>query len=101
MGVSPASFSRTRAGMSVLRISAETTSKLSKFAIVSSRMGSSALSSSTATTLPARRQSSWLSAPMPGPISSTPFPSPASLASAMAAGMVASMRKFCPMDLLK
>ena len=38
---------------------------------------------------------------MPGPISSTPFPSPASLASAMAAGTVASMRKFCPMDLLK
>ena len=83
------------------RFGAETTSKLSKFAIVSSRMGSSALSSSTATTLPARRQSSWLSAPMPGPISSTPFPSPASLASAMAAGMEASMRKFCPMDLLK
>ena len=73
MGVRPANFSFTSAGMSVFRMSADTTSKLSKRAMVSSRIGSSVLSSSTETTLPARSQSSWLSAPMPGPISSTPF----------------------------
>ena len=69
--------------------------------MVSESTGSSFWSSSTAATFPARRASSAVSGPMPGPISSTPQPAAAPEASAMAAGISGSMRKFCPMDLEK
>ena len=42
-----------------------------------------------------------VSGPMPGPISSTPVRSSAPQASAVSRGTQLSMRKFCPMPLLK
>ena len=49
-----------------------------------------------ATTLAARCASSWVSTPMPGPISSTPPWEDAPQASAMRGQTEGLMRKFCP-----
>ena len=69
--------------------------------MVSDRMGRRDRSSSTETTRPARRESSWVRGPMPGPTSSTPQEGEAPDASAISRGTQSSTRKFCPMDLEK
>ena len=54
-----------------------------------------------AQTIPARRQSCWVSGPIPGPISSTPVVSSTPESSAIRAGTQGAMRKFCPFALEK
>ena len=66
-----------------------------------SRMGFSRSSTSTAQTFPARKDSCWVSGPMPGPISSTPTDLSTPDSSAMDAGTQGAMRKFCPFALEK
>ena len=66
-GVRPGNFSAVRAARSVFRMSPGTISTFSRPAMVSDRMGRRDRSSSTETTRPARRESSWVRGPMPGP----------------------------------
>ena len=63
---------------------------------VSSRIGISARSISTATTFPAAQARYWVIVPIPGPISSTQSSGPISAARIILSSTCVSMRKFCP-----
>ena len=101
MSLYPDNFSLISADKSVLRISANTISTLSNSARVSASTGLSRSSISMASTLSLRRASSFVSTPIPVPISiaAAPFLQPPR--SAILGQTAGLMRKFCPSDFVK
>ena len=92
----PAKCSAMSAGRSSTIASPCTMVTFLNSASVSARMGGSRSSSSIATTFSARRHSSAVSTPKPGPISSTPTPGAAPPSSAILGHTPGLMIKFCP-----
>ena len=88
-----------RARRSTFRTSCNTSLKFSTPAMVSASRGGRRSSTSMDTTLAARRASSLVSTPMPGPISSTPQLLSTPLASTILGGRPGLMMKFCPKPL--
>ena len=101
MAAAPPPSPRTTAARSSFAASPQTISTFSYPPSVSSKTPRRALSSSMATTFPARRASSAVRQPTPGPTSSARAFSSAPEASAMRRGTEGSMRKFCPSALEK